>query len=163
MGFAGSQCHAVWKLIYQIQSKWKYIMLDKLEMVELIFSKWPTLCCFCLGSPLDADFWFCSCCYLSRLFYGLILWVPELLADIKDIENSLATVMKWQSQVGQCWTPAGVLALGLGPSSSETVKDLSLGLGGLDLAPGSSACPGRVPGGQKPCDLPGWELFITLI
>lgn len=159
-------------------------------MVELILSKWPTLCCFCRDSPLDADFWLHSCCYFSRFFYGLILWVPELFADIQDIKNYLDTVMKCQSQVGQCWTPAGIFALGLAPSSSETVKDLSRGLDGLGPTPGSSACPaepcdqvsrcwshsphpvagrhkhpcnGRVPGGKKPCDLPGWELLVTLI
>lgn len=26
-----------------------------------------------------------------------------------------------------------------------------------------TSCNGRVPDGQKPCDLPGWELFISLI
>lgn len=110
-------------------------MLGKLEMVELILSKWPTLYCFCLASPLAAHFWLCSCCFWSRFFYGLILWVPEVFADIKDIKNSLDTVVKCQSQVGQCWTPAAILALGLAPSTSETVKDLS-----LDPAMGSSAC-----------------------
>jgi len=126
MGFTGSRCHTVWKLIKQIQSICKFCTLGKLVAVELILNKCPALVPFCLvlqlvlisGYALVAALWlypvrtWSDCRHQGLLSAHLrqlrpSVWAPAGLdlapgsafCHTKSCALSLATI-QWVGDVG---------------------------------------------------------------